>query len=156
MYFHAHNWILFKGLTFFDKYFSYHLSFWTIFLRYLKIFGFGWGYLQLSLIECQSIFIRQFVYSLGGSCTRWSFMQLIWLCCVWVMWNERNSRVFENTENTIHHLIEKVKLHSFCWMKTLIFLFGLILVCGGQALLFVSALANYFFLFFFDLVTVYF
>jgi len=59
----------------------------------------------------------QFVYSAGGLRASRSFMQLIWMCCVWVIWNERNSQVFKNKESTIHQLVEKVKLHSFWWMK---------------------------------------
>jgi len=59
----------------------------------------------------------QFVYSVGGSSIIRSFMQLIWLCCVWVLWNKRNSRVFKDTDHTVHQLVEKVKLHSFWWMK---------------------------------------
>jgi hypothetical protein len=54
-----------------------------------------------------------FVYSASGSRTCRSLMQLIWLCCVWVVWNERHSRILKNTKNTIHHLVEKVKLQSF-------------------------------------------
>ena len=62
---------------------------------------------------CVSDHFYQFVYSAGGSRTIRSFMQLIWLCCVWVLWNERTSRVFKNMEHTVHQLVEKVKLHSF-------------------------------------------
>ena len=66
---------------------------------------------------CLSDHFYQFVYSAGGSRTIRSFMQLIWLCCVWILWNERNSRVFENRDYTVYQLVEKVKLHSFWWMK---------------------------------------
>jgi len=51
----------------------------------------------------------QFTYSSGGSVTRRSFMQFIWLVCVWVLWNERNNRLFSNKK--------KVKIHSYWWMK---------------------------------------
>jgi len=30
----------------------------------------------------------QFVHSSGGLRARRSSLQLIWLCCVWVLWNE--------------------------------------------------------------------
>jgi len=33
---------------------------------------------------------NQFVLSSGGYVPRWSFLHLIWLCCIWVLWNERN------------------------------------------------------------------
>ena len=44
----------------------------------------------------------QFVYSTCGLRARRSCMKLIWMCCVWVIWNERNNRVFKNKESTIH------------------------------------------------------
>ncbi|MCH93793.1 70 kDa peptidyl-prolyl isomerase, partial [Trifolium medium] len=37
----------------------------------------------------------QFIHSAGGLRARRSFLQLIWLCCIWVVWNERNNRVFK-------------------------------------------------------------
>jgi hypothetical protein len=36
----------------------------------------------------------QFTYSAGGLRARRSFLQLVWLACVWVVWNERNLLVF--------------------------------------------------------------
>ncbi|XP_045797669.1 uncharacterized protein LOC123891830 [Trifolium pratense] len=36
----------------------------------------------------------QFTSSAGGSRARRSFLQLIWLACVWVVWTERNHRLF--------------------------------------------------------------
>ncbi|KAK2381678.1 hypothetical protein QL285_069269 [Trifolium repens] len=36
----------------------------------------------------------QFTYSVGGLRARRSFLQLIWLACVWILWNERNHRLF--------------------------------------------------------------
>lgn len=59
----------------------------------------------------------QFVYVFGGTRRRSNFMQLVWLCCVWVIWNERNNRIFKNKERDIHHSLEKIKIYSFRWMK---------------------------------------
>ncbi|PNX56077.1 70 kDa peptidyl-prolyl isomerase, partial [Trifolium pratense] len=39
----------------------------------------------------------QFTASTGGSRARRSFLQLIWLVCVWVMWMERNHRLFKGS-----------------------------------------------------------
>jgi hypothetical protein len=39
----------------------------------------------------------QFIYSAGGLRARRSFLQLFWLACVWVVWNERNLRLFRNS-----------------------------------------------------------
>jgi hypothetical protein len=54
----------------------------------------------------------QFIHSIGGLRARRSFMQLVWLCCISVMWTERNNRVFKAKETTIHQMFDKVKLHS--------------------------------------------
>ncbi|XP_024636608.1 uncharacterized protein [Medicago truncatula] len=38
----------------------------------------------------------QFVNLSGGGKAARDFLQLIWLLCVWVLWNERNNRLFKN------------------------------------------------------------
>jgi hypothetical protein len=60
----------------------------------------------------------QFTYSTGGLRARRSFLQLVWLACVWVVWSERNLRIFRNSEHTVHQLLDKVKLFSYRWMRT--------------------------------------
>jgi hypothetical protein len=60
----------------------------------------------------------QFTYSVGGLRARRSFLQIIWLACVWIMWNERNHRLFRHAASPITHLLEKVKMYSFKWLKT--------------------------------------
>ncbi|KAK2387235.1 hypothetical protein QL285_061035 [Trifolium repens] len=60
----------------------------------------------------------QFTYSAGGLRPRRSFLQLIWLTCVWVLWNERNHRVFKNSANSVQQLLDKVKLFSYRWLRT--------------------------------------
>jgi hypothetical protein len=59
----------------------------------------------------------QFIHSTGGSRARRSFLQLLWLCIIWVVWYERNSRIFKAKESSIHQLLDKVKSHSLWWMK---------------------------------------
>ncbi|AES65518.1 hypothetical protein MTR_2g040320 [Medicago truncatula] len=59
----------------------------------------------------------QFITSTGHTRARRSFLQLIWLLCVWMVWNERNNRLFNNTQTSIEGLSEKVKLHSLWWLK---------------------------------------
>ncbi|MCH79613.1 cysteine-rich receptor-like protein kinase, partial [Trifolium medium] len=53
--------------------------------------------------------LTQFSYSAGGARARRLFLQLIWLCCIWVIWNERNNRVFKAREASLHQLLDKVK-----------------------------------------------
>ncbi|KAK2370537.1 hypothetical protein QL285_083581 [Trifolium repens] len=59
----------------------------------------------------------QFTYSAGGLRARRSFLQLVWLACVWVVWNERNLRVFRISANLVHQLLDKVKTFSYRWMR---------------------------------------
>ncbi|RHN49776.1 hypothetical protein MtrunA17_Chr6g0450221 [Medicago truncatula] len=42
---------------------------------------------------------------------------LIWLSCVWIVWRDRNARIFKHQEDFIHHLLDKIKLQSYWWMK---------------------------------------
>jgi len=46
-----------------------------------------------------------------------SFMQLNWLMCTWVVWNERNNRLFNNVVTLVPRLLDKVKLLSLWWLK---------------------------------------
>jgi len=54
----------------------------------------------------------QFTYLTGGGKAKCSFMQLIWLICAWVVWNERNRPLFSNLATPIPRLLEIVKLMS--------------------------------------------
>jgi len=42
-----------------------------------------------------------------------SFFSVIWLATIWMIWKDRNSRVFQNTDSNTFTLIEKVKQQSF-------------------------------------------
>jgi len=59
----------------------------------------------------------QFIHYTGSAKKRTSFLQLIWLLCVWMIWNERNNRLFNNIQISIDQLLEKVNFHSFWWLK---------------------------------------
>jgi hypothetical protein len=59
----------------------------------------------------------QFIHYSGYSKARRSFLQLIWLLCVWLLWTERNNRVFNSIETSIEQLVEKAKYHSLWWLK---------------------------------------
>ncbi|GAU50935.1 hypothetical protein TSUD_411320 [Trifolium subterraneum] len=59
----------------------------------------------------------QFTHSTGSLLTRRSFLQLLWLCTIWVLWHERNSRIFKTKEIAVHQMLDKVKAHALWWMK---------------------------------------
>ncbi|GAU51356.1 hypothetical protein TSUD_413040, partial [Trifolium subterraneum] len=59
----------------------------------------------------------QFTSLAGGSRKRRSFLQLFWLACVWVVWRERNHRLFRGSACSVHHQLDKIKLISFRWLK---------------------------------------
>jgi phosphoglycerol transferase MdoB-like AlkP superfamily enzyme len=48
--------------------------------------------------------------------TRRSFLQLLWLCCVSVLWTERNP--FNNKVKSIPKLMDKVKVSTYWWLKS--------------------------------------
>jgi len=60
---------------------------------------------------------HQFIYSSGGHSSRRSFLHMVWLCCIWVLWNERNHQLFSNNVKSIMQLMEKVKITTLSWLK---------------------------------------
>ncbi|PNX93679.1 receptor-like kinase [Trifolium pratense] len=38
--------------------------------------------------------------------------------CVWIIWTERNHRLFGGSPSTCHQLLDKIKLFSYRWLKT--------------------------------------
>ena len=77
-----------------------------------------WYWLDFSGVDHQNIGICahfiHFINYLGGMNTRRSFLQFIWLLCVWLIWKERNNN---NIITPIEELVEKVKFHSYWWLR---------------------------------------
>jgi hypothetical protein len=59
----------------------------------------------------------QFILFAGVSRARRLFIQLLWLCTIWVIWQEHNNRIFKVKKTYVLHLLDKVKVHSLWWMK---------------------------------------
>jgi len=59
----------------------------------------------------------QFSSTSGYAKGRKSFMSLIWFATSWVLWKERNNRIFWGEENTTIKLLENIILLSFWWHK---------------------------------------
>lgn len=59
----------------------------------------------------------QFTHYTCDSKTRRSFLQLIWILCVWLVWNEHNNMLFNNIQTPIKELMGKIKYNSYWWLK---------------------------------------
>jgi hypothetical protein len=59
----------------------------------------------------------QFGSSAGYSKVRCSFMHLIWFATSWVIWKERNDRLFRTKQSSFPQLLENIRLLSFYWHK---------------------------------------
>jgi len=46
-----------------------------------------------------------------------SAIHLLWLSCIWVIWNEKNGQIFKQKEHSLNQLLEKIKLQTFWWLK---------------------------------------
>jgi hypothetical protein len=86
---------------------------------FAPLWNFVWSWVGISsadpLVLHDHFF--QFTYLAGGSRARRSFMQMLWLCCIWVIWHKRNNIIFKAKESTILQLLEKVQVYSLWWMK---------------------------------------
>jgi hypothetical protein len=69
------------------------------------------SWIDFSAVDAHSLsdHFVQFTYSAGGLWAWRSFLQLVWLACVWVVWNKRNLWIFSNSENSVTRLLDKVK-----------------------------------------------
>ena len=76
-------------------------------------------WIGVSGIDHQSIWAHlvQFTNYLGGLKERRSFLQLLWLLCIWLVWNDRNNRMYNNSHSSTIELMEKVKSHSYWWLR---------------------------------------
>ena len=89
-----------------------------------EVFGSLWKYIKtwigVSGVDSPNIseHFLQFMHYTGHLKAQRSFLQLVWLMCVWLIWSERNNRVFNNIETPIIQLLDQVKFHSLWWLKT--------------------------------------
>jgi len=59
----------------------------------------------------------QFGTSAGFPKSQCSFMHLIWFATSWVIWKERNDRLFRTKENSYVQLLENIRLLSYSWHR---------------------------------------
>jgi len=71
-----------------------------VLLLYRALLGLSLDFVTLTVLFTEHVV--QFVYLSGGFRASRSFLQLVWLYCIWVLWNERNCGIFKNIETPIH------------------------------------------------------
>jgi len=79
-----------------------------------------WHWLGISSVPSADLryYFLQFTKMAGMPRCFHLFLSVIWFAAVWVIWKERNNRVFQNMATTPSNLIEKVKLNSFLWLRS--------------------------------------
>jgi len=70
-------------------------------------------------------------------------MHLIWFATVWVLWKERNDRIFNGKERSHYQLLEAIKLLSFWWFKAKFTVFPYCFHNWCQAPFLCAALADF-------------
>jgi len=48
---------------------------------------------------------------------RRSVLQVIWFATVWEIWKERNNRLFNDKESSVHQVVDKINSLTFMWLK---------------------------------------
>lgn len=88
------------------------------FFRYLVTLVCNW--VGISSVDPYSI-LDHFSQSGFLTCvskSQLSILYLIWFSCVCCyIWKERNNRIFNNKEELIQHLLDKIKHFSYQWLK---------------------------------------
>jgi len=69
---------------------------------------------------------------------------LIWFANTWIIWNERNDRLFRGTQNSSLQLVEKINFFLFGGLKPNPVLFYTVFIIDAKTLFFVRVLANLF------------
>jgi len=60
----------------------------------------------------------QFIHYADCLKSRRIFFYLIWLQCIWVLWNDRNDRIFRARQSSLPQMLDKVNSYTLWWLKT--------------------------------------
>jgi hypothetical protein len=85
-----------------------------------SLWSHAWLWLGISLVSSGDLrqhFI-QFTNMAGLPRSTHLYFRIIWFVSVWVLWKERNDRIFKNMISNTSTLLAKVKLNSFLWFKS--------------------------------------
>jgi len=88
---------------------SFFCQIWLVFYDWL-------GFVLVTPLNISN-HLAQFGFFGGFSKRKKHIIRLIWFSSPWVLWKERNARIFKNSNNTIHHLLDNIKAQSFGWLK---------------------------------------
>jgi len=66
----------------------------------------------------------QFGHLSGLPRSTYPFVKSIWLACVWVVWKERNNRLFNQKALVPKQITDKVIMLSFQWLKAGLLIFA--------------------------------
>ncbi|KEH41179.1 hypothetical protein MTR_1g046260 [Medicago truncatula] len=92
-------------------------------ILHCDVFGSVWHYVYrwvgISFIAPATVgdHFQHFGQLAGLSRSANSFLTVIWHACVWVIWKERNNKIFQQKSLTSDRLSERVKIMSFNWLK---------------------------------------
>lgn len=96
---------------------SCHLLFHCNFFGSIWHYIFRWlGIATVSPFDAANHF-TQFSFVCGVARTWVSMLQVIWFASVWEIWKERNNRLFNGKDCSIMQVVEKIKSHTFMWLK---------------------------------------
>jgi len=88
-----------------------------------NIFGSLWylvhDWVGVSSVDLYSIMdhFNHYAYLSGGPKKRHSFMRLLWLVTIWVIWRDINDMIFSNKVKSMPHILKKVKCLSMWWLE---------------------------------------
>ena len=79
-----------------------------------------WNWLGISFANAGELrqHFLQFTKMAGMPFSTHYFFRTIWFATIWVLWKERNNRIFQNMVSSPSTLIEIVKRCSFLWLRS--------------------------------------
>jgi len=94
---------------------SFHFAVWHLWQLVASYLYVGWYLFHISRLGYWSFLS---LWSFGGFTAIYTQLpQVIWHSTVWVIWKERNNKIFKNKAHDSIKLLDYVKFMSFSWLK---------------------------------------